>query len=267
MKKLLLALMLLSGGAAHAQITLEHRYAGASTNNFAISKFSNGELKYITVGAGATPVVTVYNENHSVMKQMAAPAVLNGIFQGIYLVSDKLFNQDAAIEYVCGYTVTAGNSTIYRLLALSETGQQLLVADTATYYNAARVVSGTSGIKLIIPTSRLDASGNSIGSYTKVYALGGTAIPLAAKAEAANSALPYPNPTQSRITLPYEVASGQLATLQIIDIAGRTVKQYTVSSAFKSLELGVDDLETGTYAYRLVSNAGVVTRGNKFIVN
>lgn len=269
MKKTLLAAALLTTGIAHAQITLEHLYAASSpSNNFTTTKFSNGEIKYVTVSAAAAPVVTVYNENHSVLKQMTAPAVANSYFSGIYLVSDKLFNQDAAIEYMAAYSVTSGSNTLYRLLVLNETGSQLLVADTATYYNVARVISGNTGIKLIIPTNRMNASGSSTGTYTKVYALGGTSIPTAAKAESfSNTALPYPNPAESRITLPYQVPAGQLSNLQVVDMTGRLVRQYKIDGGFQSLELNASELGIGTYTYRVVSATGAVTLGNKFTVH
>lgn len=267
MKKLLLALCLLAGGAAQAQVTLEHSYPGTSIDRFRITKFSNGELKYVSISEGAAPVLTIYNENHSVLKQLTAPSVPNGVLANIDLVSDKLFNQDAAIEYIAVYEMN-GSSNKYRVLAMSEAGQQLLAADSVRYSDSPYVVRGASGIKLIIQTGRFSET-DYIGSYTKVYALGGTYVPLAAKAElsAATGALPYPNPTQAHITLPYEVAAGQLASLEVLDMAGRIVKQYAISSAFKSLELGANELAMGTYTYRVVSAAGSVTRGNKFIIN
>lgn len=267
---LLAAALLLAGFSAQGQITLEHRYPAAIiSQNFVTTKFSNGEIKYVVLGTGTSPMMTVYNENHSLLKQLQLPVVPNGYFQGLYFVSDKLFNQDAAIEYLCGYGITVGSQTRYRLLVMSETGSQLLVADTVTYYNVARVISGTTGLKLTIGTDRLDAGGNLTGGYTKVYALGGTSIPTAVKAESsasASAALPYPNPAEAKITLPYEVARGQQATLQVLDMVGRTVRQYTVDAAFKNMQLSVEDLSAGTYTYRVVSASGSVTRGAKFII-
>jgi|GEM_PF-3298870 len=266
MKQFLFALgLLLAGTAAHAQVTLEHKYGFP----LATSKLSTGELNYTAQTYDSdlpSTTFTVYRENHSVLRQLTAPTIPGYTFGGVSLISDKLFNQDNALEFMANYTKQTSSGSIYRLVVVSENGTQLMTADTVAYYDIAELVRGSSGIKMLLRTNRLNASGTTIGEYTKVFALGGSYLPTAGRAAVSPAeALPYPNPGRAQITLPYSVPRGQQATLEVLDMTGRVVKSYTVDSTFDHLLLNATELPAGTYTYRLLGASGS-TAGHRFVV-
>ena len=262
MKHLLLtAGLAVVGLAAQAQVTLEQRYA-----DLQVTRFSNGDLKYV-VDNEAAGTVAIYNENHSLLRQLTVPAGTGGYaYTYSALVSDKLFNTDNAIEYIAFYNRSLPNGdNIGQALILSESGTRLLTIDSVS--TADYVVRGTSGLKLLAGIRRYDAAGNSVGSYEAVYALGGTSSPLVNRAAStAADAQPYPNPTHERITLPYSVPAGQTATLDVLDLTGRVVKTYTVGAAFDHLLLDARELRAGAYTYRLRRADGSLAAGKRFVV-
>ncbi|MDO7874622.1 T9SS type A sorting domain-containing protein [Hymenobacter sp. ASUV-10] len=251
-----------------AQMTLEHSYRA----DIGASRLSTGALVYYEWPVdGQTPAsnaLTLYQENHAVLRQLTVPTVAGYTFESVDFVSDKLFNQDNALEYVANYSRQNTNAGFYRLVVVSETGTQLAMTDTVEYDNVAQLVRGSSGIKLLVPTYRIDAAGNQTGHYTKVFALGGSHLPTASRAAstATAEALPYPNPAHERITLPYSVPAGQTATLEVLDLTGRVAKTYTVGAAFDHLLLDARELRAGAYTYRLRRADGTVTAGKRFVV-
>lgn len=261
MRPLLLAALLLTSSAATAQVTLEKRYGDMSP-----ARLSTGELKYV-VFTGNT--LTVYNENHSLLRTITPPTMAGYQFVDALYLSDKTFNQDNLLEYVAYYdgttTLPSGNR-LARIAVLNENGVQLMQSDSTQDAYFAR---GNSGIKMITYTMRLDASGQQVGVARKVYAVGGTSLPTVTRTTAAaetDVAMPFPNPATERIQLPYQVQPGQQATLEVLDMAGRVVRRFTVDSAFDHLLLRADELRPGSYTYRVIGTTGSVA-GKKFVVS
>lgn len=86
-------------------------------------------------------------------------------------------------------------------------------------------------------------------------------VPFNASENNINTLSVFPNPAQSiiHVTLPNTVAEG---TLQLFDLQGKLVATKNLDAAFQN-EINIEELGSGTYIIRLVSNDIVIT--NKFV--
>jgi hypothetical protein len=251
--------LLVCAGSASAQVTLEKRYDGA----LATAKLSDGNVKYYQPNV-TSPVLRIYNQDHSIFRILSVPVVTGVTVRRIDAVSDKLMNQDAALEYVAVYgdPNAQPNAETDKLRIWTETGGLVLAADTV---EETRFYNTPQGTKMIARGFWLDATNNG-REVTKVYSVGGTYTPLKttdAKADAA--AQPWPNPAVELVRLPYQVKADEIATLRVYDAAGCVVTQYQVNNQYDHLALDTRKFSPGVYVYR-VEVAGAVTPGQRFIV-
>jgi len=258
---LLLAGLLVAGISAQAQLALEHRYPVEVLPH----KMNTGEVKYVATEQ-ATRGLTIYNQDHSLYRQITIPAGPAGAsFNIVQCVSDKLFNQDGTLEYLAFYYhIPPTGSGYYTGRLYTEAGTQLAQMDSV---GANPMVFNTAtGTKMhMYHYGRDFLLGNTTESGVNIYALGGT---LVTKTVAAGSTLElsaFPNPTRAEITLPYQLLSGQTGQLEVMNMLGQTVKTYSVGSHFNTVQLNTAGMAPGTYTYR-VTAGGAVTAGNKFVV-
>lgn len=240
MKKfLLVAGLVLAGGAVKAQITREHRYPMIVVPG----KLSTGDVKYAgyVYTTATSGQVNIYNSNHSLFKQ-ANIAVPTGMFvESIQYLSDHLFNNNASLEFVVNLQRASNNTTnpFYMLRVFDESGAQLLATDTTAY---PQIFNSPSGTKMLLSYS---------GGVSRIFGLGGTLTPLAAtpSGSVTEARQAYPNPTSAEIHLPYTVKAGLIEPLKVYDIAGRQVATYQVDSTFDSLLFDTRGLRSGVYFY------------------
>ena len=252
MKKALLVILLLAAGSAHAQITLEHKYA-QEVNAF---KLSTGEVKYAAYVPGTANQVRIYNQNHSLLRQVSVPfpATTGGY---IDFLSDKLFNTTPDLEFLV-YTYAMNGPARPFAQVFTETGASLFRADSTNFVDIYNSVAGTKMV-----THQEDGTGT---PYSRVYALGGTRTALkTADATGKDAAQPYPNPTAERVQLPYTVAAGQVGELTISDVTGRAVAHYRVDASFDHLLFDTRGLRPGIHLYR-VQAAGQSSAARRFVV-
>ncbi|UOQ52296.1 T9SS type A sorting domain-containing protein [Hymenobacter cellulosivorans] len=270
MKKVLLAACILASTAASAQVTLENTYVLNSPLNSFESlnpiKLSTGETKYVKYNK-STRLITVYNANHSQFKQFTPPVPPAG-YTSTYIdyVSDKLFNQDGALEYVASYTIEDNTSgtTVNSEYVYSETGALLARSDSSYVTD---IINTSTGTKMLVEKQ---STSTSSGRRTKVlvFALPGTYTTLKAqKGQNDALAMPYPNPATESMRLPYSVKAGTTATLRITDAAGRQVNTYQVDSTFDHLALDVRKLHSGVYFYQVIGADGAASSARRFVVS
>ncbi|MBD2768397.1 T9SS type A sorting domain-containing protein [Hymenobacter sp. BT664] len=265
MKHFLLSLALLVVGtaSAQAQVTLEKRYAGYLET----IKLSDGSVKYY-VPSSSSPQLRIYNQDHSIFRTITVPAVAGVTLRYIQGVTDKLFNQDGALEYVAFYNDVDPTTFVEKdvMRVWNESGGLLAAGDTAEF---AQFYNTPTGTKMLISGATRTSSIFGGGPYievTRVYALGGTYTPLRTQVGATEAlAQPYPNPTNELIQLPYAIAQGQVGTLRVLDAAGRVVVHYQVDNHTNHLLLRTDRLPAGVYTYTIETTSGV-SAGRRFVV-
>jgi hypothetical protein len=276
MNRFLLFLILISCKLS-AQITFETNY----NNNVyydapGLMNFSAAGYKYVFAD---TDQIVLYNLNHSVYRTISMPNMPSGSFNfRVRWVSDELFNTNPAdIEYVLTYESLTTSFMSVRVY--DENGNILLSRDTCYLPGSLNagiheqgIVHTSAGVKMLLR--------NQVNSKTTVYALPGV-LPCtmcdqgvmsglqpntSSGAQSQQIAAPYPNPTQSSITLPYSLPNGtSTGEIIIYNMIGREVKRYSITSVFSSLVLETSELASGTYSYSIQTTLGI-SPGSKFSV-
>ncbi|HEX8349973.1 MAG TPA: T9SS type A sorting domain-containing protein [Hymenobacter sp.] len=244
---------LLAGGSAQAQVTFEAKYS----QQIQLFKLSTGEFKYAGYFPGATNQVRVYNQNHSLFRQISVSLPANSTEPFLDYLSDKTFNTTTGLEFMLYYSSNTTGTAYAQVF--DESGVSLLKADSCGFVD---IYNSPAGTKLI--TYQQTRSG---GSYSKVYGLGGVLTPLKVRAEATTLSQPFPNPATDQIQLPYSgLQRGEVATLTIVDAAGRQIESYQVDSMFDHLLLNTRSYRPGTYIYRVATKEGT-RMSRRFSVN
>ncbi len=283
MKKLMVTFQLIAISAT-AQITFEASYPNApGYSNSGLIQLSAAGYKYFENVNGQ---INIYNLNHSLFRTFSIPpqpfTPISNI--GVRFVSDELFNTNSAdIEYMIVYRDTTnfgiGPSHIR---VYDELGNVLFLRDTADCPNSTNsfpmaqhgIVFTSAGVKMLIRD--MSPSG-----AMEVYSLPGTipcnectggvinGIQQTGGGTQPNQQLPapYPNPTTSSVTIPYQLPAGtNSGTMIIYDLLGQEVKQYSVTSSFNTLVIESGTFLPGTYTYVLSTAQGNVA-GNKIVVS
>ncbi|TGE23566.1 T9SS type A sorting domain-containing protein [Hymenobacter metallicola] len=256
MKKLFTLLLSFTALTASAQITLEKEYA-AGTLRLDVIKLSTGAVKYVTA-EDKSPTVRLYNLDHSLFRQVTLPTALIGTDFYVETIADKLFNQDAALEFGVSVRNATDTNSAYKII--SESGSLIASIDSVAgveFYNTP------AGAKMLAARNfNLKRANEGV----RVYNLPGTYTTLKATNKLDElTASPYPNPAAESIRLPYSVKKGEVATLDVLSMTGQVVKSYKVDATFDHLQLKARELPAGTYVYRVTSATGA-TAGKKFVV-
>lgn len=266
--------LLVIGLIGKGQITLENKY---ETKNIAlwVTNYSNGETKFYSP-VFDTNEFTIYNADHSVYKTISFPASEQYSHPRILFVSDKLFNLDDKTEFMVHYI----EDFTHFIKIYNEEGQLLFEEDSLNMIRDPSNVD-SEGFEAIFNTS----NGTKMIYYdktskaTKVYSLPGTYNdPLDGtthiknlksgnlKSKSLKLSKSHPNPsknyTKIDYKLPEEVNQGQLL---LYTEQGKLIKTYTVDHTFDHLRISTSDLNSGTYYYKLKTDAGN-SQGKKMIV-
>jgi len=262
MKNIKILICILISLQLNSQITLENTYPASSNNVQAtLVKLTKSGYKYVFSDI-ANKTIKLYNTNHTIFKSMFIP-VPGGysIYQAPSLISDSLFNTDANIEFAVTFfqSVNSTTPTTYNTIAnvVSENGTLLLTINQCKTLGAFN--TGGNGYKLICyvdSTNKLQLKEHRI--YSLVGAIGsinnGNGLPTnTTQLDKQSSTLsnPYPNPSQNKTVIPYQLPLGTQAQLIVTDISGKELKRYDIDSNFNTVELDNSDLPSGTYFYSI----------------
>ncbi len=270
MKKIITIIaLIICAIATKAQVTLEHNYTNTSTSSISLSivNLTNSGYKYALFGP--TNQIRLYNMNHSLWKTFNFPTSPSGRrlhFPGT-IISENLFNSDNIVE-ILYYTALTTSSSPDSAFVINENGNiTFKMGDPTSIYPEIRNM-GASTFKLIIK--------NGSGSSIKIYSLPGTlpcnpcngttGIVSQDIEESQMLSNPYPNPTNGRTTINYELPEGvNQGKLVFYTTTGEKVKEFTVDKTFKELQISNEDLSSGTYYYQMQTKNGV-SEGKKLVI-
>lgn len=283
MKKLLIAFQLMAVSAG-AQIALENTYPSSTgANDFGLVNLSSSGYKYYKNTAGT---ITLYNLNHTVYRSFSIPSQpftpMTNI--GVRFMSEELFNSNAGdIEYLLVYHDTLNFGLAARHVRVyDELGNLLFSRDSVDFMNSTNsVIAPSNGIVYTDQGVKMILFKGGINAEVEVYSLpgslpcnectGGVISGLSPTTPGDNTQQhqlpnPYPNPTNSTTTIPYELPAGiNTGQLIVYDLLGQEVKRYSVTSAFSTIEIAAGELALGTYSYSLQTSAGI-TKGHQFVL-
>lgn len=226
----------------NAQILLEHTF----TTNSGIGCFNTttkGTMFY-EIPDTLTNQLKIFNEDYSIYKTITIPRPI-GYSVMISFVSEQLFNTDNSIEFLCTfinyYPPVSSIINIYNenasLVKSFGTSSYIVLASLTDYYG--------SKTKLMISTYNKDFMPSTI----EIYSLAGSIPNNVSEQKQAEMQLPFPNPANTIITLPYDLKKGSSATMNIFKIDGKFVDTKQIDSSFNRIELNVGSYEPGIYIY------------------
>ena len=74
----------------------------------------------------------------------------------------------------------------------------------------------------------------------------------------------YPNPNNGNMMVDYTISSD--ATMQLVDVTGDIIGQYTLSALNKNIEIHNNNLANGVYLYRITNASGLIQTGRVVIM-
>lgn len=231
MKKLLLAVTLLVGGAAFAQQTRDMKID--LIKPAANDKIINGqpfEIEYIITNTSTEP--TIATDSMIVLYILNNNQQLNIPGQSPNFTTNRILNQ---------------NDTIWRKFTLQLT------------------INGTSGPTPIPFCVRLFAqNGNQTidPSQTNNNACNTVTVSLSEVSKAIASMKVYPNPASDLLTISFDYPKAK--QVKIVDITGRLVATQEISGT--ETDVNVSGLTNGVYVYQIVDNDGGTIHSGKFSV-
>ena len=267
MKKLIYCIatvcMLFFAQTMNAQITLEHTfdeevyfagtYVDGNAELFVYDDWENNQLK-------------LYNTDYSLYKSIniILPAGYDGY--SIYYITKELFNDDNKIEFIVQFVFgemvedSDGNHHyIYRnkIILYNEDGVILKDFGEEVSETYVDVIKVNEQFKLMV--RRYDY-GESEYSATEIYSLPGKISSIAPISGNNISKLPYPNPTNATITLPYKLQQGETSIMRIHTMNGQLIETKQIDATFDKLLLNVSKYARGMYLYEVngVSNRFIV---------
>ena len=257
-----------------AQITLEQSYP--DNQGLSIIKLENSGHRYLQYDL-ANQIVKIYNLNHSIFKTITLPSLLpTNQKTSIAYVSENLFNSDNLVEILCykeGWSPQSP-TTDGSVIVIDENGGTVFSQDSmviveqrsTTYYGyddkSSFVYNTTNGTKMILYSYKTSDKG------FKVFSLPGTLIASVKQFPSTinESNLVYPNPSNSNITISYELAKSSTGILTIYDLNGNEVENLKIDKTFKNVFIDVSKFQNGIYLYTIKNENELISNG-KFLVS
>lgn len=260
MKKLhvILGLIILTLNS-YAQITLEH--SSTSTSIMSSFKTSSSGIMFYNITDTISNQLKIYNEDFSLYKTIKIPRPA-GYTTTISSISDKLFNSNNSIEFICIfqriYATTTGAWYVSKIIIYDENLTVLKDFGIYNNYILPSVISEGSVSKLLF----LSWYPNSNSQYVnEIYTLPGSLPNNIAELKLSDIKSAFPNPAKTIITLPYVLENEQTSTIRIYKLNGQLVDSKQIDSNFDKILLNVESYQPGIYIYEYNGMS------KKFIVN
>jgi hypothetical protein len=254
MKKILAALAFtVLTLCAYAQATFVRTMPGYGN----VAVFSaNGEKMY----GYDTTAVYLYNMDGTPWKTIDFPVISGYLANGVFAMSDNLFNSDNLVELVVSY-----GARVYPFFPRSQT---ILINETGTILQ--HIDTSNSG------SVHYDQTNNTYMLFTyfftnnyntNTYSLTGT-MPcgicgslgserLSSSGSRMTVGAPYPNPSSGIVQINYNLQTGTSGEIVFYNELGAMVKEQPVFSTSNSISINNSTFRPGSYNYNIVSGNNV----------
>lgn len=248
MKRILMIAALTFALNGAAQVIQEHSYPGQGI----VAHLGYQDDLYAILDAPAH-VCRLYNANHALVKAINLPVPAGDFtINSVQHVTDGLFNTDEAIELTfTGYKIGSA-SVDYESRVINENGQILAAIPGASAVYVDYLENAWKLLAWIY-----DYSVNPAEVETIVFSLPGqlttgTETPPAQMVER----LPHPNPASAFIWLSYHLKPGEEGEMIVSNASGQVVKTLRLGPDYSSIQLSLEGLAAGVYAYRVANGEG-----------
>ncbi len=247
MKKILLILGLILSQNITAQITLEHTFDNRVTFYWSSDIIPyNSDTKFFVTMDKENNEVNFYDTSYTLRKNIKITPPSGYNLDNIYQPSISIFNTDTKIEFLATLQSSTDNTNNRTLMKLyDEDGNELYDFGNA-YFLSAYVLIFDDAPHLFVDLYNVDTN-----SYTsKIYSVPGT---LSNKSEILENKerLPYPNPTNKSIVLPYKLQNTSNGSLAIYNTNGQLITVKKVSNQVEKIDLDVSKYRPGLYFYKI----------------
>ncbi|MEI6174804.1 MAG: T9SS type A sorting domain-containing protein [Bacteroidota bacterium] len=241
--------LLLSNLMLNAQIVLDHIYPVPPDQTFpGVCRLVNGGEKWFIPDV-VNHRIDLYNLDYTLFKTINIPAQPNQYF-GVMYITDKLFNLDAAIEYmVVDFYQT-------RVMVYNEDGSIIFAegdsANPAKVSYAEPVVNTAGGTKMVIGVESLATGANVSKIYTLPGSLPNSQSELGSQIHGRSVSNVFPNPNDGHTRIDYQLMPGESkGQISFYNLQGKPVKSFATDGPSGSLEIDNSDLPAGTYLYQI----------------
>jgi hypothetical protein len=260
----------------NSQITLEKSYS--DNQGLSIIKLEKSGYKYSQYDL-QNKILKLYNLDHTIFKTINLPTLPQeyGTDGSIAYISETLFNTDNKVEllvYSDSWGPKSSNQNSGSLKVINEDGTVIFNGDSMRVVenrstnlygyndNSQFIYNTTNGTKMILWSYKKADTG------FKVFSLPGTLIASLNETtiEQKNSYLPYPNPTNSYLTIPYELTKSNAGLLTIYDAHGRQIELLQIDNNFKNVFIDISKFQNGYYNYTISNKEEIIDKG-KFLVS
>ena len=266
MKRLLLLVLLLSALFANAQITLLHTFEEDGATACSPTIIEDVGVYYYSTDSIDDPAnyhyhYTTYYFYDSEFNLYWSHQFTVARYSSINLFPTRhLIDTDDELEFIVNESemMASGYSRVHSYI-MGEDGT--IIYD---FNNAKEQVVGSSfefvlvnnEIRLLRNVSYYDIG--TPDNELEVYGTGGNYS--AEEFHLVVNSVAYPNPARSIITIPYELAEGETATMSIYNLNGQLIERFEIGPRFNQVQLNVNSYSPGVYLYEYKG------RSNKFIV-
>ncbi|MFZ6053364.1 T9SS type A sorting domain-containing protein [Halocola ammonii] len=210
----------------------------------------------------------LYNEDYTLYRSVDIPYNYQGSGQyNMFHVSRTLFDCDTTnIEYLISWS---GQTQVWTKV-IREDETELLSEEDVVYnaFNTATpesngIVSGSNG-------SLLHLEGSVWGApLSRIYHLCGqlprntsrmdsTMTGLTEEDEILDQVKLYPNPSDSQITIDYDLEGNESGTIKVFSMKGQLVEEKQLGSFFNKVMLDISDYSAGSYIVKIQTASGEI---------
>lgn len=261
MKRLLLFVLLLSAVFANAQITLLHTFEEYGV--WAYSPTIVEDVGFYCYMTDSIDDPANYHYHYTTYYFYDSEFNFYNSFQfKVERYSDislfptrHLIDSDDGLEFIVSVGEPSSTYLIMHSYIMEEDGTIIYEFDNSNGHDFEFVLVNNE-IRLLRNVSYL--VGGNYEYELEVYGTGGNYS--SEEFHLVSSSMAFPNPARSNITLPYELADGETATMTIYNINGQLIERFEIGSHFNQVQLNVNNYSPGIYLYEYKG------RSNKFVV-
>jgi hypothetical protein len=254
-----------------AQITLAHTFDGnavySAIEDWIVIPIVNYYVE-LKIESEQTQV-KLYADDFSLYKTISITPPEGFKNGNVFGFSKNIFTDDDKVAFMIRYNKYVDGLMYETIILYDENGATLKDFGMAEYmWGQIYITSDNkfrfSVMKYILTNPEAETWEDRIyESKTEAYSLPGTISTTNAKLVPMSQSLqpPYPNPSNTTITLPYKLQSGETSVMRILNTNGQVMETKRIGSDFEQIQLNVSNYRKGMYIYEV---NGV---SNRFVVN